>query len=350
MPDPADTLLRDTAAACATGTHLDDSAVPALVEALLAATVPADSKAAFLRALTAKGETPAELAAFARALLPRAVDPGVHESWNNIPLFDCCGTGGGGLNLVNISTAIVFILAAGGVPVVKHGNKGVTKTSGSADVLAALGIRAGGPDDVLPSLEKIGAAFLFAPAFHPAFKEIAPVRQQLAKEGRRTIFNLLGPLLNPTRPATQIMGVFKAEFLDLFPPVFDQLDRRRHLTVLGVDPAGHPLGEASVFGTTRWSGRIEELPAAAAMEPPFPLIGLEELMVDSSTSSAAMIEDGLRGRGPAALAPMLEFNAGLAFWVHGTDTSLSDGTARARELLSSGAAAAKLDAWRSLSV
>src|SRR5277367_3838561 len=164
---------------------------------LLDASVGDGLKAAFLRAWAQRGETATELAACAEAFLPEALDPGLRGSWQGKPLLDCCGTGGGGLNLLNISTGVMFLLAALGIPVVKHGNRGITKKSGSADVLEALGLQIdSAPEEVPCQLEEVGCAFLFAPAYHPTFAVIAPVRRALGAEGRRTIFNLLGPMLN----------------------------------------------------------------------------------------------------------------------------------------------------------
>jgi anthranilate phosphoribosyltransferase len=121
-------------------------------------------KAEFLRAWARRGETAAELASCAEAFLPKALNPGLSGSWNGKPLLDCCGTGGGGLNLVNISTGLMFVLAAMGIPVVKHGNRGITKRSGSADVLEAMGIRIDlAPEDVPRCLEEIGCAFRSRP-------------------------------------------------------------------------------------------------------------------------------------------------------------------------------------------
>src|SRR5277367_4085888 len=189
---------------------------------LLDASVADPIKAGFLRAWAQRGETAAELAACAEAFLPRALDPGLRGSWKGRPLLDCCGTGGGGLNLLNISTGLMFILTAMGIPVVKHGNRGITKRTGSADVLEAMGIKIDlAPEEVPKCLEEVGCAFLFAPAYHTAFATIAPVRRVLAGQGHRTIFNLLGPLLNPARPDARLVGVFKPKHVALYQAVLE---------------------------------------------------------------------------------------------------------------------------------
>ncbi|NJK93479.1 MAG: anthranilate phosphoribosyltransferase [Blastochloris sp.] len=237
---------------CGEGRDLEPAMVPALVEGLLDARVTDGQKVDFLRALSAKGESDRELAAFARALLPRAVHPGVEGQVENEALFDCCGTGGGGLNLVNLSTAMMPVLAACGVPVVKHGNRGVTKKSGSADVLEALGSRIDFSAERVPeALGECGMVFLMAPQYHPAFRHVAAARKQLAGEGKRSIFNLLGPLLNPSRPATQLLGVFQRGHLELFQRALRELGRERFLVVCGLDGDGSSVGEVSVTGKIR---------------------------------------------------------------------------------------------------
>ncbi|MGB9927919.1 MAG: anthranilate phosphoribosyltransferase [Methanosarcina sp.] len=157
----------------------------------------------FLLALRAKGETPEEIAGFVRGMRKAAntIKP-------RIPfrLVDTCGTGGDGLNTINVSTAAAIVTAAAGVPVAKHGNRAVTSTSGSSDVLEALGIKVDlAPEPVRRTIEEIGIGFMFAPVFHPAMKRVAGVRKKL---GVRTVFNILGPLTNPAEAKGQVIGVF----------------------------------------------------------------------------------------------------------------------------------------------
>ena len=236
--------------------ELSPGDVAQAMAALLDPAVSDEPKAAFLRAWAQRGETAGELAACAHALLPRAVDPGVRGTWNGKPLLDCCGTGGGGLNLLNISTGVVFILAAMGIPVVKHGNRGLTKKSGSADVLEALGIRIDLPPERLVScLEEVGAAFLFAPAFHTSFSVLAPVRRQLGAEGQRTVFNLLGPLLNPARPDARLVGVFSEAHLHLYFNALNAIGCPHFAVACGEDATGTTkIGEVSADGKTWIAG------------------------------------------------------------------------------------------------
>ncbi|MEM7146773.1 MAG: anthranilate phosphoribosyltransferase, partial [Verrucomicrobiota bacterium] len=172
------------------GEALDQDQVVDAAEGLLSDDVEVKDKATFLRALAEKGETSGEVSMFVESFLERARDPGITGKTVDRPLIDVCGTGGDQLNLFNVSTTTVFVLAAGGLGVVKHGNRGITSKSGGADVLAALGIAIDlDPEDSVRCLEEVGACFLFAPMYHPAFKAVAPVREVLAKEGCRTIFN-----------------------------------------------------------------------------------------------------------------------------------------------------------------
>ncbi|MDX6765953.1 MAG: anthranilate phosphoribosyltransferase [Candidatus Methylacidiphilales bacterium] len=337
--------LFDLTQHCREGGELTADQIAAAVPSLLDSAVDEAEKADFLRALTDKGETPGELAAFVRALLPLSLDPGLHRHWQGQRLFDCCGTGGGGLNLVNISTGMMFILAACGVPVVKHGNRGVTKKSGSADVLAALGVPvAQNPEHLSRQLETLGLTFVAAPVFHPAFKHLAPLRQKLAAEGRRTVFNLLGPLLNPSRPASQMIGVFKKEHLDLFAGALAALGRESYSAIYGEDATGRPLGEASVdgFTWTRGNAGLEEKIGRQTFHD------TAELLVESPDQSAGRIDAVLRGPASTdpALREMLVWNAACALRVHGSCSDNEEAEALAAEALDSGRAHEKLKAWR----
>src|SRR5438477_475824 len=174
---------------------------------LLSDSIEAKTKADFLTVLHDKGESAHEIASFVRVLLERAVPLEIEEIGG--PIIDVCGTGGDGIDLFNVSTAVTFVLAAGGATVVKHGNRGVTSRSGSADVLEALGVEIDlEPDDLRECIKRVGCGFVFARTYHPAFRVLAEMRQQLARRHQRTIFNLLGPLLNPARPKRQLIGVF----------------------------------------------------------------------------------------------------------------------------------------------
>ena len=188
-------LLQDLTLELSAKKELSAAAIEAGVGALLDPSIPAEPKAEFLTALTAKGETPGEIAGFALSLRQHALTVRDGDDWwLHQEVLDVCGTGGDRLNTFNISTTVAIVCAAAGVVVAKHGNRAITSQAGSADVLEALGIRT----DLPPAeagrwLRDHQFAFLFAPHFHPGFKHIGPARKLCAQAGTRTIFNLLGP-------------------------------------------------------------------------------------------------------------------------------------------------------------
>ena len=217
---------------------LDDEQVRQAVEQLADETVLAHLKADFLTAFARKGETPDEIAAFARALRDKSILPPLDAETRSREILDVVGTGGDRLGTINISTTAAILCAAAGVTVAKHGNRAVTSQAGSADVLEALGI----PIDLTPaeaarSLREHNFAFFFAPNYHPAFKHISPARKLCADRGQRTIFNLLGPLLNPARPSAMLMGVPRPELCEPFAHVLQSLGVRRAMVVCGKIPS-----------------------------------------------------------------------------------------------------------------
>src|SRR5438132_7053171 len=158
------------------------------------------------------------------------------------PLIDVCGTGGDGLDFFNISTTIMFVLAAGGAAVVKHGNRSVTSTCGSADVLEELGVAIDlEPDDLRECVKRHGLGFIFARSYHPAFRALAEMRKRLARQNKRTVFNLLGPLLNPARPKRQLIGVFAPSLTPLLAEVLKQLGGESGWVVPGLSDDGQRM-------------------------------------------------------------------------------------------------------------
>lgn len=324
----------------ARGEELPLARIDAAVAALTDETVPDTAKADFLRALRAKGETAAEIAGFAFALLGRAVDPEIDPTRLPGPLLDVCGTGGDRLGLFNVSTTAAFLLAAGGVCVVKHGNRAVTSKSGGADVLAALGV----PLDLPPaglrrSLETTGFGFLFAPRYHPAFKAVGPARRRLAAEGSGTIFNLLGPLLNPARPDHQLVGIFSPDLTATYAEVLQRLGRRCAWVVHG---AGG-MDELSTLGETRVSrfrgnGSImgETLTPEAAGLPrladPAVLVG------GDAGENARTLVGILAGEITDARLDLVLLNAAAGFVVTGLVENLVAGVERAHRTLADGGA------------
>jgi anthranilate phosphoribosyltransferase len=330
---------------CSAGEKLPIEVIPLLLNQLLDNATSDYQRFDFLLALSERGETAEELAAFARALMPRAQSPGLSGFWKGQPILDVCGTGGGGLDLVNVSTAIIFILAACGVPVVKHGNRGVTKNSGSADMLEMLGIDIQlKPERVIDCLNEVGVAFLFAPAYHPAFTILGPVRKLLGEKKRRTVLNLLGPLINPVRPAAQMTGVFAPSHLELYSRALELCGRTRYATVCGYF-GNQPLGEFSCFGPNLWAGNV----ARPQLDSNHPPQSLSELLVQSPTESAAWILHTLKGEDKGPVQRLIVANATAALLVQRQSTDAATAYLECNEAVISGRALQVLEKWRKIS-
>jgi anthranilate phosphoribosyltransferase len=331
----------------ATAQPLDDKQVGHAVEQLADAKVGADLKAGFLTALANKGETCEEIAAFARALRDKSIVPPLDAATRSREILDVVGTGGDRLGTINISTTAAIICAAAGVPVAKHGNRAVTSQAGSADVLEALGIRINLPlGEAGRSLRERGFVFLFAPDYHPAFKHIAPARKLCAERGQRTIFNLLGPLLNPARPSAMLMGVPRPELCEPLAQVLQSLGVRRAMVVCGrVSNAGF-LDELSTLGENTIAEFYQErgFTVSTARPEQFPLqpAGLADLIGGDKYANAQTVRDILSGeeRGPKRDAVLL--NAAAALFVAGRSETIIDGWDLAGETIDGGRAAAKL--------
>lgn len=335
-------------ASLAAGAELSQAEIEAAVEALVDERAPDTAKAAFLRALRAKGETAGDLAGFTRALLRRAVDPGIDPGRAPGPLLDVCGTGGDRREMFNVSTTASFVLAAGGAAVVKHGNRAITSRSGGADVLEALGVRIDLPPAALRrGVEEAGIGFLFAPNYHPAFRSIAPVRRALAAEGTSTIFNLLGPLLNPARPEHQLVGVFAAAWTAPFAEVFGKLGRRRAWAVHGAGGMDE-LSLAGASPVSRWEGGAVSHGTISPGDAGLPaLASLDALRGGDAAENARLLVRILAGEEAGARRDVVLLNAAAGFVVAGLASDLPGGVERARQAISSGAAWRKLEAMRS---
>lgn len=322
--------------------------VAAAAVALASPEVPADAKASFLTALADKGETTGEVAAFAQAFRGMAVNPGV-EAWAPRAI-DVVGTGGDHAGGFNISSLVVLTLASAGVPVMKHGNRGITSKCGSADLLAGLGVNLQAPPEVLRrALGELGFVFFFAPAYHPAFKHIAPVRKQLAEQGRRTVFNILGPLINPGRPAHALLGAFSPAWVPRLAGALGELGVEAGLTAHGVIAPGKGIDELTtatvneVRGTGRLAAVSGQWRAAdfGLRESPF-----SDLVGGDLATNLAIVESILAGRGPAGLTDTIVLNAAAGLWITGRVPTVRDGLCLAREQLLGGAVRAKIAATR----
>jgi anthranilate phosphoribosyltransferase len=290
--------------------------------------------AALLVALHMKGETADELAAAAAVLREYCVPLAAGRD----DVLDTCGTGGSGRSTFNISTATALVAAGAGVPVVKHGNRAMSSRSGSADVLAALGMRVElDAPAARRCLERAGMTFCLAPHFHPRLQHVGAVRRRL---GVRTVFNCLGPLANPARAAYQLLGVGRAEWLDRLSAALARLGIRHALLVCGRDG----LDEVSLAGPTLVrevvGGEVrahEWTPEDFGLEP----CRLEDLRVEGVEQSAEVIRAVLHGEGGPARRMVLA-NTAAALLAAERVSSLPEGVAKAAESISSGRAAGVL--------
>jgi anthranilate phosphoribosyltransferase len=331
------------------GGDLNDREVRAGAEMLLDARASDAHKFRFLEALSNKGESAAEIAEFVQVFLDHAVDPHVGLLDLDGPTIDVCGTGGDKLNLFNVSTTAMFPVAAAGGVVVKHGNRGITSKSGGADVLEALGIRLDLPaEGFRDCLEKAGVGFLFAPAYHPAFRAVAGVRKQLAEKGVRTIFNLIGPLLNPARPECQLVGVFSREWCPAFAEILQRLGRESAWVVHGTTGDGRSVDEVSPMGSTRVckAGTMEEIVDEEVRPRDFGIKHAEvaDLQGGDAATNAAILEAILDGRETGPKRDMVLLNAGAALACCGLADDIGEGIELSRQVIDDGSALDRLRA------
>jgi anthranilate phosphoribosyltransferase len=258
---------------------LSEADVAGAVAALVDEQVPADRKADFLIALAAKGETVDEIGAFATQLRERSVQPVLNAATRAGEILDVCGTGGDRLNTFNISTTVALVASAAGITVAKHGNRAITSQAGSADVLEALGVRIDlGAEEAGRWLAEHQFAFLFAPHYHPAFRHLGPARKLCAERGQRTIFNFLGPLLNPARPTAQLIGVPRPTLCQPLAHVLRSLGVRRGMVVCGSIPhlSMNPLSPSTVSSPTEATAPMDAIRATDQNQKSTPL-WLDEL-------------------------------------------------------------------------
>jgi anthranilate phosphoribosyltransferase len=315
---------------------------------LLSDTISDEMKADFLEALHRKGETTEEIISFVRSLMDRAVNPSIDPADLPGPMIDVCGTGGDGHDFFNVSTTIMFILAAGGAVVVKHGNHSVTSRCGSADVLEKLGVPINLPPvDLRECVQRLGLGFIFARQYHPAFRAIEGMRQRLTRQRTRTIFNLLGPLLNPARPSRQLIGVFAPRLTTVFSEVLRQLGRERAWVVYGLMEDGSGMDDISTSGPTTIADLTDQKVTSAVLDAQWLGIvrgTLPELEGGDHEDNAATLEGILAGKIQGAKRDLAVMNAAGGFVVAGLAHDMHDGVGLAREQIDSGRALAKLRA------
>lgn len=316
------------------------------VRALVDEGIPAEAKAEFLTALAAKGETAEEIGFLARELRELSIPPPIDPQTRQLEIVDVCGTGGDGLSTFNISTVVALVVAAAGVPVAKHGNRAITSQSGSADVLETLGVPIDlAPDQAAASLRQHCFAFFFAPRYHPCFKHIAPARKLCAERKQRTVFNILGPLLNPARPSAQLVGVPGPHLCEPMAHVLQSLGLRRAMVVSG--RAGSAwLDELSTLGESMVAEFYHDHAFTVGLRT-FEGFQLQPATLNDLTGgdrhvNAETVRRLLRNeeQGPKRDAVLL--NAGAALFVAGKTRSMLEGWDLAVDLIGSGKVAAKL--------
>ena len=297
-------------------------------------------KSAYLTALSMKGETIEEITASAEEMRNHCIRL-LHE----MDVLEIVGTGGDGANSFNISTTSSIVIASGGVPVAKHGNRAASSKSGAADVLEALGVNITvPPEQSAKMLEKIGICFLFAQNYHIAMKYVGPVRKEL---GIRTIFNILGPLANPAGANMELMGVYDEELVEPLARVLFNLGVKNAMVVYGQDK----LDEISMSAPTTVCEIKDGIFRSYEIEPEqfgFKKCSKEELVGGSPEENAKITLAILNGeKGPKREAVLM--NAGAGFYVAGKVSTLEDGVKLAAELIDSGKAKERLDEFVKLS-
>jgi len=330
--------IKQALAAAINGKHLSTDEMIAVMRQIMQGQATAAQIGGFLVALRMKGETLDEIEGAVIVMRELATPVDIQADF----LVDTCGTGGDGSNLFNVSTASAFIVAAAGGHVAKHGNRSISSSTGSADVLEAAGIRLDlSPEQVAACIEDVGIGFMFAPAHHSAMKHAIGPRKELAQ---RTIFNMLGPMTNPAQVKSQVVGVFDQA---LCRPIAEVLQRlgSEHVLVVHADDGldeislAKPTYVAELKGSqiTEYTISPEELGIASQ--------SLEGLVVDSAEQSLTLIKAALGGdSNPEAkkAADMLALNAGAALYVSGVSDSIKAGVLLAQEMISSGAALQKM--------
>ncbi|MFN4326615.1 MAG: anthranilate phosphoribosyltransferase [Azonexus sp.] len=292
--------------------------------------------AAIITGLRVKKETIGEIAAAASVM--RELSTKVNVPYDN-RFVDIVGTGGDSAHSFNISTTAIFVAAAAGAKVAKHGGRSVSSSSGSADVLEALGANIMlSPEQVAACIEETGIGFMFAPNHHSAMKHVAPVRREM---GVRTLFNILGPLTNPAGAPNTLMGVFHPDLVGIQVRVMQRLGAERVLVVHGKDGLDEiSLGAATLVGELK-EGEVREYevhPEDFGLQ----MMSLRHLRVTNADESRATLLGALDNQ-PGPARDIVCLNAGAALYVANVADSIGDGIARAREAIASGAARAKLD-------
>jgi anthranilate phosphoribosyltransferase len=314
-----------------------------LMQGWINETIPPELSGAILMALNFKGVCAEELTGMAEVLKSLSSVP-MNKGGETPPLrlIDTCGTGGDGASTFNISTAVAFVVAAAGIPVAKHGSRSASSLTGSADVLEALGVNlTAASDKVQAAVQEVGITFLFAPGWHPALKAVAPLRRNLKV---RTVFNLLGPLVNPLNPTGQVIGVFDPQLIETVAEALNLLGTQTAMVLHGrekLDEAG--LGDITDLATLK-DGKV----LLTTVDPqevgviPAPITAVKG---GDAQENAVILKEVLQGKGTQAQQDIVALNASLALQVAGAVPWLNhgQGVTVAKEILQSGSPWTKLE-------
>jgi anthranilate phosphoribosyltransferase len=310
-----------------------------LMEGWLNGQIPPELSGAILAAIQAKGVSATELAGMAKLLQNQSLQP--DNLSHSTPLIDTCGTGGDGASTFNISTAVAFVAAAAGVKVAKHGNRSASSKVGSADVLEYLGVNLTASEQQYRSaLKEVGITFLFAPGWHPAMKAVASIRQTLKI---RTVFNLLGPLVNPLSPTGQVIGVYDGKFIAPMAEALNYLGISKGIVLYGrekLDEAG--LGDCTDLALL--DGQKVTLTSFHPQDLGLTKASLTALKGGNLSENAEILRNVLQGKGTVPQSQVVALNASLAFQVAEIIpfNSYRQGITKAEEIIASGAAWDKL--------
>ncbi|MCH9665011.1 MAG: anthranilate phosphoribosyltransferase [Gammaproteobacteria bacterium] len=318
--------------------NLSENGMTTVMQSIMDGELSQAQLAAFLLAMRVKGITAVELSSAAQVMRSLAVQV---EVTADDRLIDTCGSGGDGIGTFNISTAAAFVAAAGGAKVAKHGNKAVSSSSGSADLLIAAGANLDlAPEQIAEGIDKLGFGFIFAPMHHQAMKHVAPVRQELKI---RTMFNMLGPLTNPASCRRQIIGIFSQDYLRLYAETLQKLGSEHVLVVHSAEGLDEISNSATTYCAELKNGKIREFMINPKLLG-LPAYDLELIKSTKVEDSLAKVRQGLAGTDKAAAA-IIAANAGAALYVAGKATTLTEGVAQAKDIIAEGTAAKLLQEY-----
>lgn len=329
-------LMKEVIATVATGAALSESDAERAFEVIMSGAATPSQIGAFLMALRVRGETVEEITGAARIMRAKAA----RVQGAPVGAIDTCGTGGDSSGTYNISTCAAIVVAACGVPVAKHGNRAASSKSGSADVLAVLGVDLDAPHElVIKAMQEAGIGFMMAPRHHAAMRHVGPTRTEL---GTRTIFNLLGPLSNPAETKRQVLGVFAHRWVEPVAQVLGRLGSERAWVVHGSDGLDELTTTGATFVAEWKDGRVttfEVTPEDAGLKRATP----DQLKGGDADTNAAAIRDVLAGR-PGAYRDIVVLNAAAALVVADKAEDIRQGAVLAAAAIDEGKAAATLDA------